>query len=373
MKYWDEETVDKIRRGYYSAIYFNRTKSILEKEKIFKKVTMQIFQKHDGSILCGVEEVVEVVKVASGYYKENNWVDKSDEVKIESLSNGDKLGSGETVMHITGPYAYFAHLESIYLGILARRTLVATKTRKAVEAAKGKSVIFFADRFDHFLNQDGDGYAALIGGASGVCTQAHTTRFGGEPMGTIPHALIAVYGGDTVQAVERFHQHYPGVNLIALVDFENDCVRTSLEVAKRFGKKLWGVRLDTAGDMIDKSLSHSEPRAKNPATGGSASLDPSASPQDDRRGVNPQLIRNARKALDEEGYRHIKIIASGGFNAEKIEWFEKEKTPVDFYGVGSALVHGENDFTADIVRVEGMPMSKVGRTFKANSRLTKLF
>ena len=190
MKYWDQTTVDKIRRGYYSAVYFNRTKSILEGEKNFKKVKMQIFQKHEGSVLCGVDEVVEVVKVASGYFEGVKWIDKSAEVKIESLDDGDKLSPGETVMHITGPYAYFAHLESLYLGILARRTLVATNVRKSVEAAKEKSVIFFADRFDHFLNQEGDGYAAKIGGASGVCTQAHATRFGGEPMGTIPHLSL---------------------------------------------------------------------------------------------------------------------------------------------------------------------------------------
>ena len=364
MKYWNQTTVDKIRRGYYSAVYFNRTKAILEKEKNFKKVTMQIFQRHEGSVLCGVEEVLEVVKVASGYYEGEKWIDKSQELTIKSLQDGNKLSGGETVMHITGPYIYFAHLESIYLGILARRTLVATNTRKAVVAAAGKSVIFFADRFDYFLNQEGDGYAAKIGGASGVCTPAHEAGFGKESVGTIPHALIALYGSDTIKAAEQFHRQYPEDNLIALVDFNNDCVRTSLEVARRFGKKLWGVRLDTAGDMVDFSLQET-------------SLLPSPTRRGDMRGevkgVNPTLVKLVRQALDQEGFGHVKIIASGGFNAEKIKWFEKEKTPVDVYGVGSALVHGENDFTADIVRVEGMPMSKVGRTFKANSRLTKLF
>src|SRR3990167_7792010 len=181
MKYFSEETIDKIRRGYYSAVYFNRTKEILLKEKNVKKVTMQVFQKKEGSILCGVEEVKKLLKIGTGYFKGENWIDKSGELEVKSLADGDRLEAWETVMHIKGPYAYFAHLESIYLGILARRTFVATNTRKCVEAASGKSsdsegkpIIFFADHFDYFLNQKGDGFAAKIGGASAVFTQAMT-------------------------------------------------------------------------------------------------------------------------------------------------------------------------------------------------------
>ena len=35
--------------------------------------------------------------------------------------------------------------------------------------------------------------------------------------------------------------------------------------------------------------------------------------------------------------------------------------PVDAYGVGSSLLRGQNDFTADVVRVDGRPVAKVGR------------
>jgi nicotinate phosphoribosyltransferase len=163
------------------------------------------------------------------------------------------------------------------------------------------------------------------------------------PVGTIPHALIATSGGDTVQATERFAKHIRGANIVALVDFDNDCVGTSLAVAKSLGKRLLGVRLDTAADITDVSVS---------------------SP-----GVNPELVRRVRQELDRAGYAHVTILVSGGFTSERIRMFEKESAPVDGYGVGSALVHGNNDFTADVVQVNGKGIAKVGRVYKSNNRL----
>ncbi len=355
MNYWNSKIIDQIRKGYYSAVYFQRTKEILLKEKNFKTVLMQIFQKHEGSILCGITEVIDLLKFATGYYTGETWIDKSEELKICSLHDGDKLTAYESVMHLTGPYVYFAHLESIYLGILARRTSVATHTREVVEAA-GKPVIFFADRFDYFLNQTGDGYAAKVGGASAVCTPAMSDGFGLEPVGTIPHSLIAVSNGNTVEAAKVFTKHFPEVKLIVLVDFDNDCVNTSLEVAKALKDKLWGVRIDTAENVKDKSLTSSKLKSQ------SSKLN----------GVNPTLVKLVRRVLDQEGFSQVKIVVSGGFNKAKVEWFEGEKAPVDLYGIGSSLVHGENDFTADIVETGGKLISKVGREFRPNRRLIKI-
>ena len=55
---------------------------------------------------------------------------------------------------------------------------------------------------------------------------------------------------------------------------------------------------------------------------------------------------------------------SGGFNEEKIKYFEKNITPVDIYGVGSSLLKGNNDFTADIIKVENKNIAKYGRDYK---------
>jgi nicotinate phosphoribosyltransferase len=167
----------------------------------------------------------------------------------------------------------------------------------------------------------------------------------------VPHALIAAYDGDTVKATEKFARYIdPGVQIITLVDYDNDCVRTSLDVACALGPRLWGVRLDTSENLVDRSII--------PMMG---SFRPT--------GVNPQLVWNVRRALDGEGFSHVRIVVSGGFTVEKIRAFEEQRVPVDSYGVGSSLFAGRFDFTADIVQVNDRPESKAGRKWRPNERL----
>lgn len=352
MKYWNRQTIKQIREHYFSAVYFSRTQAVLLKENLFTPVTMQVFQRNDHAVLCGIDEVVELFRKCAGYYKNKKWVSGWEKISIKTLRDGDIINAKEPVMHITGPYVYFAHLESLYLGILASRTLVATNTKRIVEAANQKPVYFFGDRFDHFLNQEGDGYAAHISGVSGVCTPAHAKWFNGKPMGTLPHALIALTKGDTIAAAKLFSKHFPQVPLIVLVDFQNDCVKTALGVARVFGQKLWGVRIDTSGDVVDVSLNKNSNQI--------------------RTGVTPELVRLVRTGLDQAGFNYVKIIVSGGFNEEKVGLFERFKVPVDGYGVGSAILKGNYDFTADVVLLEGKPMAKVGRKYQTNPRLRQV-
>jgi len=238
--------------------------------------------------------------------------------------------------------------------VLARRTKVGTNTRRVVEAAKPKQVMFFPARHDHWLVQTGDGYAAHIAGAIGVSTDAQASWWGSEGIGTVPHALIAAYHGDTVLASQKFAELMDSsVRLITLVDFDNDCVGTSLKVARALGERLYGVRVDTAETLVDKSVI--------PEMG---TFKPT--------GVNPQLVWNVRRALDREGFQHVKIVVSGGFTVEKIRQFEEQDVPVDMYGVGSSLFQGRFDFTADVVRVEGKPCAKVGRSYRPNPRLERV-
>jgi nicotinate phosphoribosyltransferase len=258
------------------------------------------------------------------------------------------------VLLIEGPYDAFAVLETLYLGVLARRTRVGTNTRRVVDAARPKQVMFFPARHDHWLVQTGDGYAAHIAGAIGVSTDAQASWWGSAGIGTVPHALIAGYGGDTVKASLAFAEHMPeDIGLVTLVDFENDCVGTSLKVARALGARLLGVRLDTSETLVDQSVI--------PQMG---TFKPT--------GVTPQLVRNVRAALDREGFTQVQIVVSGGFTVEKIRAFEEAGVPVDAYGVGSSLFQGRYDFTADVVLVEGRPCGKVGRAYRPNPRLERV-
>src|SRR4051812_30006383 len=305
---------------------------------------MQVFQK-ERSILGGIDEAIAVLKLCS-----DDW----EQLEVHALHEGDEIEPFETVMTIEGSYAHFAHLETVYLGSLARRSLVMRNVRDVVDAAGDKQILFMPARHDHWLVQTGDGWAAHVAGAIGVSTDAQASWWGGRGVGTVPHGLIAAFGGDTVAAARAFAERYSReTNVTVLVDFANDSVKTALEVADALGDQLWGVRLDTSERLVDQALIHEMGEFKP-------------------TGVNTRLVERVREALDAAGHQRVKIVVSGGFDAAKIREFEQLGAPVDSYGVGSALLHGENDFTADVVLVGGEERAKVGRRYRPNPRLEQV-
>jgi nicotinate phosphoribosyltransferase len=338
--------VEKMREGYYTDAYFNHTRQVLLDDDRHPRVLMQVFQRKHA-VLGGVDEALAILKLCS-----DDW----DALTVHALYDGDEVEPWEPALTIEGDYTLFAHLETLYLGVLARRTLVSTNVRSVIEAANGKRILFMPARYDHHRVQTGDGYAAHVAGATigveiGVTTDANASWWGGRGIGTVPHALIASYGGNTVLAATKFADWAPpDMDVIVLVDFENDSVGTSLEVARVLGDRLWGVRLDTSGQLVDRSLWDEM-----------GDFDP--------RGINERLVHKVRDALDADGFERVRIVASGGFTVDKISEFERRGVPVDAYGVGSVLLRGNNDFTADIVMTDGRPTAKVGRWYRPNPRL----
>ncbi len=341
--------VEKMRDGYYADAYFNHARAALLQDGRRPRVVMQVFQKNH-SYLGGMDETIAVLKLCS-----HDW----EQLTVHALYDGDRVEPYETVMHIEGDYTLFAHLETVYLGTLARRTLITTNVVRVLEAARGKPIIFMPARHDHHRVQTGDGYAAyvagqVVGAPVGVTTDEQASWWGGKGVGTVPHSLISSYGGNTVLAATKFAEWAPeDLNVTVLVDFENDSVRTALEVARALGPRLWGVRLDTSESLVDRALWEEMGDFK-----------PS--------GVNERLVRKVRDALDTDGFEHVKIVASGGFTVEKILEFERNGVPVDAYGVGSSLIRGQNDFTADVVMADGRPSAKVGRHFRPSPRLERV-
>jgi nicotinate phosphoribosyltransferase len=338
--------VEKMREGYYADAYFNHARATLLHDGRRPRVVMQVFQKRDA-YLGGMDEAIAILKLCS-----YDW----DELTVHALYDGDRAAPWETVMTIEGDYTLFAHLETAYLGVLARRTLITTNVVRVLEAANGKPIIFMPARHDHHRVQTGDGYAAhvagrVVGAPVGVTTDEQASWWGGRGIGTVPHSLIASYGGNTVLAATKFAEWASDdINITVLVDFDNNSVQTALEVARTLGPKLWGVRLDTSEMLVDRSL-WEEMGDFRPT------------------GVNERLVHKVRDALDNDGSEHVKIVASGGFTIDKIMEFEEKGVPVDAYGVGSSLIRGSNDFTADIVLTDGRPSAKVGRSYKPSRRL----
>jgi nicotinate phosphoribosyltransferase len=338
--------VEKMRAGYYTDAYFNHARATLLQDDRLPRVVMQVFQKKHA-YLGGMDEAIAILKLCS-----HDW----DELTVHALYDGDRIAPWETVMTIEGDYTLFAHLETLYLGVLARRTLITTNTVHVLEAANGKPIIFMPARHDHHRVQTGDGYAAyvagrIVGAPVGVTTDEQASWWGGRGIGTVPHSLIASYGGNTVLAATKFAEWAPDdINITVLVDFENHSVATALDVARALGPRLWGVRLDTSEALVDQSLWEEMGDFKP-------------------TGVNERLVHNVRDALARDGFEQVKIVVSGGFTIDKIGEFEQKQVPVDAYGVGSSLIRGSNDFTADIVLTDGRPSAKVGRRYKPNPQL----
>lgn len=369
------------------------------------RVEMQWFPRRKPfTVVAGVDVALAILQQCAGYWAdEHTFVNTAHELEVEAVHDGDLAPyEGDPlqvspVLRVRGRYRDFAILETPTLGVLTRASRIATNTYHMMEAARGKPILFFPARFDLPATQAIDGYAYFIGVQrynadmnkqvpAIVSTPAQASLWGGRAGGTVAHAMIATFLGDTVELMLQFARILPpDVPRIALVDFDNDCVNVALAVARAFFERyrqavergdeesarrytLYGVRPDTAAELRDRSLQH-------------------LPDSPDLYGVNPRLIFALREALDSawqswglppewraraaEWCRQIKIVATGGFNERRIREFEAQGTPVDIYGIGSAFfsnssLEGTNtDFTADVVRVEvdgeWLPLAKEGR------------
>lgn len=357
----------RMRTGWLTDRYFARTIGTLEHAGHDPRVTMQFFAKVEG-VVAGLYECVRMLQTQlwPGYAYED--------LTVWTVLEGERVEPWEVPFRIEGRYRAFAHLETPLDGVLSRRSLVASNVARAVEAANGTPVVYFGPRHDDWRIQTPDGYAARVGGGQEVSSDAGGAWWGAEGVGTMPHAMIAALGGDVVAATLAFARYVrdrePGVPVVSLVDYDNDCVQDSVAVARamrdEFGDGvLEAVRLDTSSKLIDRSLYR----------------DPELWGREDLHGVNPHLVRKVREALDAEGFDYVGIFVSGGFTPVKIRRFEAEGLPIAGYGVGSSLLgHGESsegvissfDFTADVVQVEGEPEAKVGRWLWENPDLIRL-
>ena len=426
--------VDRMRQGWYSDKYFENIGAMLRElsanNYVYSghaphlsgtdldqvavgdlHVEMQWFTRRPGATLVvGVDKALEMLRQCAGHFEGDQFVSAWDQLEVEAVHDGAMVTYGgdatqiQPVMRARGRYRDFALLETPTLGILTRASRVATNVYQTLIAARCKPVLFFPARFDLHEVQAADGYAYNVavqrfnldyaGEVSAfISTDAQGDWWGGAGGGTVAHAAIACFFGDTAEAMLAFcATRPPHIPRSALVDFNNDSVGDSLAtLAAMFARYremtdigdeteakkyvLYGVRLDTSANVRDVSV---------PPLG-DASLD---------LGVTPRLVFNVRQALDttwerwsdlpapwvdraKDYCRSVKIVVSGGFTPEKIRRFEKLAVPADIYAVGSSLFdnHGETvtDFTADVVRVKvndaWCDMAKVGRKVGRNPDL----
>lgn len=336
----------KLGEGFYAANYFLKSREIVEKFAPNHKVTMQFFQRTDDAKLCGVDEAIALL---------HTFAKSPQNLDIYALNDGDIIQANEPVLKITGRYEDFGFLESMIDGILARRTSVCTNVYWVMKELNGTDIFSMADRQDDYQTQIGDGYASYVAGIRKVSTDAQGYWWGGKGVGTMPHALIELCGGDICKASDIYHKTYPNEQVTALIDYHNNVVHDSLMLARHLGKTLRAVRVDTSKALVDHYFDDKD----------TSGFDP--------HGVCKELIFALRKALDDEGFNWVKIIVSSSFNKDKIREWVKLGVPVDTYGVGTSFVNNMTcGFTGDLVELDGKPEAKEGRKNIPSTRLKKV-
>ena len=302
----------ELGEGFYSANYFLKSRKIVQENLANHVVTMQWFQRRDNSMLCGVDEAIAIL---------HTFAVHPENLLIEALNDGDIIAANEPVLKVTGKYEDFGFLESVIDGVLARRSSVATNVKEVLDAAGDTPVFSMADRQDDYLTQVGDGYATYVAGINRVSTDAQGLWWGGKGMGTMPHALIQICGGDVCKAADAYIKSFPDEQVTALIDYHNNVVRDTLIIAKHLGHKLRGVRVDTSKALIDHYFDDKD----------TSGFDP--------HGVCKELIIALRKALDEQGFNYVGITVSSSFSKEKIKEWKELGVPVTMFGVGTSFVN----------------------------------
>ena len=332
--------------GFYSANYFLKSNKIVRENCPNHIVTMQWFQRRDNSMLCGIDEAIAII---------HTFAIHPEELVIEALNDGDIIMANEPVLKVTGKYENFGFLESVIDGVLARRTSVATNVKEVLDVAGNVPVFSMADRQDDYLTQVGDGYATYVAGINRVSTDAQGLWWGGKGMGTMPHALIQICGGDVCKASDIYKKTFPNEKVTALIDYHNNVVRDSLILARHLKEELKAVRVDTSKALIDHYFDDKD----------TSGFDP--------HGVCKELIFALRKALDDEGFNYVNIVVSSSFSKEKIKEWNELKVPVNLYGVGTSFVNNMTcGFTGDLVVLDGKEEAKEGRGNYPSSRLKKV-
>jgi nicotinate phosphoribosyltransferase len=307
--------------GDSADVYFRRASEILASADLDPVVVMEVFGRRDA-VLCGIDEA----KTLLAHVLKD---EPAGSVTVEGLKDGDQIEPKEVVLRIRARYRAFGLYETAVLGVMAQETGWATAARECVEAADPEPVISFGARHVHPHVADALDYAAIVGGCVGASTPAGARLAGLAPSGTMPHSLVLIFG-DTVRAAEAFDAIMPpDVPRIVLVDTFRDEAEEALRVARALGDRLYGIRLDTPAE---------------------------------RGRVTPELVMEVRARLDQAGFEHVKIIASGGLGPERIAVFKAAGAPVDSFAVGSHIAGARPvDFTGDLKEIDGQPIAKRGR------------
>lgn len=303
---------EEIKKGLVTDAYFVRTEEILKRSGENPYVVMELFLRFfpDPNYIFGLFlGSWEVAKLLEGL-----------PVEVDAMEEGEIFFPLEPVLTVRGHYVDFVRYETAIIGFVSFLSGVGTKAVRIRLASGSKEVFSFGTRRQHPALAPVVEYASYVAGLDGVSNVLGAQRLGIRAVGTMPHALILIMGGDR-RAFEYFNRYIDeSVPRIALVDTFGSPVRESLEALEVLGDRLYGIRIDSK-DYVDS-------------------------------------IQEIRWNFKHKGVENLKIYLSGGLDEYEVD---KLHPHVDGFGVGTRLANAPVlDFALKIVEVNGQPLAKVG-------------
>ena len=354
----------------YIDKYFLRSKEVLYGDDLNPIVKYRVFIRNaDGSTqVYGINEAIAIIR---------KYTNNSKNIKIMSLNEAEYVKSCDTIMTIEGPVQDLIELETMYLGVISASTtlcndgnisdidtdVITARMQEIVKAAVDRPVIYMGSRHWRYDRDYEVSKACFEGGASDCSTDIGASSVGKHGVGTIPHALEAIYhwkyGLDSavVMSTRAFDAHIVNSTpRVALIDYANNEVTNALDCIRWLDKNLYGVRIDTCGENFMQGVPHDYARFD--------------------RGVTPEGVYIVRKILDDYGFKNVKIILSSGFSdvakIKKFVDFEHINDIKLFDCLGVGQVFYSRCATGDIVSVEGKEIHKVGRGDRENELLKEV-
>ena len=222
---------------------------------------------------------------------------------VAAMPEGTIAFPHEPLLRVKAPFIEALLLEAGLIQAINLATLIATKAARIVTAAAGRTVAEFALRRAHAPYAVTR--AAYIGGCATTSFVAAAQRFGLQPTGTIPHALVQLFDTER-EAFEAVATTLPQYTLLLDTYDVRQATHTAVAVARRarqqLGHQLVAVRLDS-GDLAADS-------------------------------------RYVRRVLDAGGLESVRIVASGDLDEFTIADLLAAAAPLDGFGIGTKLGSG---------------------------------
>jgi nicotinate phosphoribosyltransferase len=223
------------------------------------------------------------------------------------------------VLTVAASFAEAVVLETVILSVLNHDTAVASAAARMVSAAGERPIIEMGSRRTHEQAAVASARAAYLAGFASTSNLAAAQRYGVPTAGTAAHAFTLLH--DDERAAFAAQVESLGVSTTLLVDTYDITrgIELAIEVA---GPKLGAIRIDS-GDLA-------------------------------------VMARHSREQLDGLGATDTRIVVSGDLDEFAIAALAA--APVDAYGVGTSVVTGSGEPTANmvykLVEVDGHPVAK---------------